>query len=147
MWQTYKDISFTLEPHIVRVKNDEPLKKCLTARMGNAYRLSRVIREKYEEEFEKPLHITTRSLACELLVHFWVQEIVLFKELVTKKTIHRRIMARFSDKVLLHTDVIDCGERAVDGNRIVWDLLSLTKPEKKHPKNPAADAESVSNEN
>ena len=30
----------------------------------------------------------------------------------------------FLDKVLIHMAVIDCGERKVDNNRWLWDLLA-----------------------
>lgn len=129
--QEFQDISFKLEPSIIRVKSDAALKKYMTARISNAYRLARYIKDCYYRAYNKPLRITTRSLAVEFWAHFTVQQAVFFKDKVTDRTIHRRIMARISDKLLLHTDVIDCGEIHTDNNRFVWDLLSLSIPESK----------------
>lgn len=124
-------IEIKLENHIVRVKNDDVLKHYLRARRGNAGRLAAHIQELYQTEFGYPLHISKRSLSVELTMHFWVQQVFLFKDRLTQKVFHRRIFARFSDMILLHMDVIDCGERYEDSNRIVWDLMSFTVPRRK----------------
>ena len=112
-------IGISLSDRIVRVDNDGLLKVMLkTGKRNSALILSSRIRQLYETEFGKPLDITTRSLAAEIYDHFLLQELTLKIEKLTGQIRPTRWMIR-------HMEVIDCGERAVDNNRFLWDLVSI----------------------
>lgn len=85
--------------------------------------LSRSILAIYAEEHGTALQITARSMATELLIHAYLD--CLFARKLEKARLHPE---RRRTKTLLRlkhaTEVIDMGERSVDTNRWVFDLLS-----------------------
>ena len=120
-------ISYALEAGIVRVKVDGSLLEYLRGPgRHDALSLARTLRILYEGEFGRPLEIEEDSLAVEILVHAYLD--VFFRnsgELMER--ISQTLLApviRFAEKMQGRTEVIDCGERAVDGNRAVFDALS-----------------------
>lgn len=135
-WKTeYQSVQFSIEPMVVRVKNNEELKKYLRFRLKNAIRLSRVIRKRYEKNMQQPLNITTPSLAIEILGHFMIQEVCLALKKITDKVPWNGPVSRFCDWLLIHMDVIDCGEKSCDNNRFLWDLLAIPLSYRKSNKN------------
>lgn len=117
--KSYKEIGLVFEPRIVRVLNDERLRLYLK-RGGRkaASELAAMARELYQTKYGCPLEITTRSLACEIYWHYYINEKALYFE-------KRRGLKKLSRWLIFHMDVIDCGERSEDNNRFLWDFLGV----------------------
>lgn len=113
----FNNIGLKFEPRVVRIKNDPELKQYLLESKMNALLLADLLKKNYYKRFEKELEINTISLATEISCHFWLQEISFMIENKVGKN-------RFTDWMLRHMDVIDCGEKAIDNNRFLWDLLA-----------------------
>lgn len=87
--------------------------------------LSRTILSGYEAEHGTALQITERSMATELLIHAYLDGI--FAAWVRAGETHGRQNGKFyqtARRLKNATAVIDMGERSVDTNRWVFDLLS-----------------------
>lgn len=116
---TFQKIGLVWEPGIVRVKSDRLLMEYLAAgKRAAAKKLSKHAIAEYRRIYGKELKISERSLACEIYWHYYMWKKALFYE-------ERHGKKRATSWVLYHMDVIDCGERAVDNNRFLWDLLSV----------------------
>ena len=87
--------------------------------------LTRMILTEYQIECGAPLGITERSMATELLIHAYLDGV--FSGWVRFGEKHLRENSRFcktARRLKNATAVIDMGERSVDTNRWVFDLLS-----------------------
>lgn len=105
----YSGIDISYEDRIVRVRVDGSLTGYLHENRRQAcVRLSEYIHGRYRELFQKELEITLHSLSVEILIHVLAYRV--------SKFLHWK-------KMMVHTQVIDCGERAVDNNRFVFDFL------------------------
>ncbi|MBR5931916.1 MAG: hypothetical protein IKZ95_07840 [Lachnospiraceae bacterium] len=116
--RSFPDIEIRLNPHLVRVVNDDAL--IGTLREGKhkaAFLLAHKILKDYQEEYGEELKITEKSLACEIYWHYYfLDKATAFERRFGKK--------KFTSWLIRHIDTSDCGERKVDNNRFVWDLLS-----------------------
>ena len=113
----FEEVQYTLEPGIVRVRSEEPLKGLLKKKMKAAGILSERILAAYCVDFGRELEITRNSLAVEIYLHFKVQQACLkMMKLFGKR--------RLLNAVLRHTEIIDCGEKHRDNNRFLWDILA-----------------------
>ena len=69
------------------------------------------------------------SLAVEILIHAYMDTISeKLEENAEQSEIPvtvKRLLEKLCGKVQRHTDVIDCGEKEVDSNRLVFDGLSM----------------------
>ncbi len=120
----FHNVSFLLEPGIARVRTDDGLRTYLKAGRNHARDLSDHIRRIYEERYQKALDISRQSLATEIVLHVRADSMLRFAE----RCAGALRMKKLSKKLRWYIDrtaVIDCGERAVDTNRVVFDLLSL----------------------
>ena len=96
----YSGIDISYEDRIVRVRVDGSLTGYLHENRRQAcVRLSEYIRGRYRELFQKELEITLHSLSVEILIHVLAYRV--------SKILHWK-------KMMVHTQVIDCGERAVE---------------------------------
>ena len=87
--------------------------------------LSRTILDGYAEERGMQLQITERSMATELLIHAYLDG--LFDRWGRARNAHGRQNGRLykmAKRLKNATAVIDMGERSVDTNRWVFDLLA-----------------------
>jgi hypothetical protein len=119
-----KRIKVWLEPKLIRVYGNAQLWAYLEGKA--AVRLKRfellvnTIKADYEQNFGKPLAISNASLIVEILVHIYCDYLGLyFNHIVTIKWLQQIVK-----KLLKRAEVVDCGEKAVDSNRWVWDLLA-----------------------
>ena len=109
----------------VHLTTNDALMRYLRQKGNGSLPLSRAILDGYAAECGVPLHITERSMATELLIHAYLDGV--FAGWVRFGEKHLRENSRFcktARRLKNATAVIDMGERSVDTNRWVFDLLS-----------------------
>ena len=117
--RSFENIGIVLEPRIVRVLNDDAfVEKIRKGGRRYARAVARHAVNSYQARYGDRLQITEKSLACEIYWHSRMKEIA-------ERIERRRGEKKFTRWIVLHMDVIDCGERKEDNNRLLWDLLSL----------------------
>ena len=126
----YKGISISFEDRIVRIKSDSVLMEYLAREGNDAVILSGYILGTYYDMYHKPLEITQHSLAVEILIHAYLDK---FLRMIERKEIvdvfgSKEILLKLVHSLEEHTEIIDCGEREVDNNRIVFDMLEKVHP-------------------
>ena len=97
----------------------------LRQRGNGSLPLSRMILDGYAAEHGAQLHITERSMATELLIHAYLDGI--FDRWMRAGEAHGhqdRRLYKTAKRLKKATAVIDMGERSVDANRWVFDLLA-----------------------
>ncbi|NTE01137.1 hypothetical protein G6M26_02725 [Agrobacterium tumefaciens] len=118
------EIQVHFEPKLVRVFSDAALWAFLKddARMRFEI-LAKTIKDDYLNKYGEELKITNDSLIVEILVHVYCDYIGLRFNRVVKIKFTQKLVV----KLLERAEVVDCGERSLDGNRWVWDLLARYK--------------------
>lgn len=87
----------------------------------NAYsELAGQIREEYRSRYGRELGISRGSLATELRIHVQTDNLLWRLSRLPLGAGWRKLVGR----VKIHTEMIDCGERKVDPNRKLFDILS-----------------------
>ncbi|WP_336798790.1 hypothetical protein [Exiguobacterium acetylicum] len=124
-WQTIRFrgywIRYRLEPQIIRVDNQGiyHLGKVLFPRPNRvSYEMALLLKEKYERRYKRPLYIKTSSIATEIWGHTHLD---IYYRALLRLPIPTRLRQRYTNR-LESTKIIDIGVRAVDQNRIVWDI-------------------------
>lgn len=125
----YRGITVRFEPGWVRVLTDEALTGYLEQEgRKDAEHLAEWILEEYRKLLGYPLKIDRDSLAVEILIHACLDTI---SERLEDHTIQselpgaaKRLLKGICGKIQKHTDIIDCGEKEVDNNRLVFDGLA-----------------------
>ncbi|MFU0827533.1 MAG: BTB domain-containing protein [Lachnoclostridium sp.] len=121
----FHDVSILFEEKIVRIKADKALKDYLETSSHSCHALASHILKKYEEIFHKPLKIRPHSLAIEIIAHVFAD--TLLNNLTNlNETLARDLLKPMTNvlkSIRSHTQIIDCGESDIDGNRLVWDAL------------------------
>ncbi|MCQ2509071.1 MAG: hypothetical protein MJ116_01210 [Lachnospiraceae bacterium] len=112
----FNGIGLKLEPQVVRVANDFVLDVYLQMDTRNSMRLAKYIRREYEKQFQEELNISAQSLAIEIYGHYKMQKAAQKAEEMLGRT-------RMTRWLIGHTDVIDCGSKEKDNNRVVWDSM------------------------
>ena len=109
-----------------RASDDERRAYAYLRQRGNgSLPLSRMILDGYAAEHGAQLHITERSMATELLIHAYLDGI--FDRWMRAGEAHGHQDGRLyktAKRLKNATAVIDMGERSVDANRWVFDLLA-----------------------
>ena len=86
--------------------------------------LSEYILREYKKLYGRELKISRDSMAVEILIHVYVDKVL--KRIEAKEHareqegIHRKL-AQICEGLQVHTGIIDCGEKEVDSNRIIFD--------------------------
>lgn len=109
----------------VHLTTNDAMMRYLRQKGNGSLPLSRAILDGYAAECGVPLHITERSMATELLIHAYLDGI--FERWVRAGEAHGHQDGKFyktAKRLKNATAVIDMGERSVDTNRWVFDLLS-----------------------
>ena len=109
----------------VHLTTNDALMTFLRQKGNGSLPLSRAILDGYAAECGVPLHITERSMATELLIHAYLDGI--FERWVRAGEAHGHQDGKFyktAKRLKNATAVIDMGERSVDTNRWVFDLLA-----------------------
>lgn len=126
-WQkSTQGISYRFSDKTVHVQNDEVLKNWLAEPGEQSLVLAAELKDAYHQTFGQALGITTDSLAVELLGHVFVDEVA-DKAGQFSQQLGAGLMQSFFEKLTAHTEIIDCGEKSVDSNRLVWDALTPFK--------------------
>lgn len=125
-WEsTYHGITIRYKEQSVHIVSDEALLAFLSGPGDDALRLADHLHARYIEHFQRPLEIHRISLAIEILAHVFVdamaQSIESFADRLDGDVLAP--IARLMEKVKAHTEVIDCGEAAIDRDRPLWDAL------------------------
>ncbi|WP_316826916.1 hypothetical protein [Pedobacter miscanthi] len=117
-------IKVTLQPQLIRVYSNAELWQYLDGKADSRFKLMvEVIKADYKTHFGKVLAISNDSLIVEILVHVYCDYLGLsFNRMVRVKWIQALV-----NKLLKRAEVVDCGEKSVDSNRWVWDLLAGSK--------------------
>ncbi|WP_051691878.1 hypothetical protein [Pedobacter borealis] len=117
-------IKVGLEPQLIRVYSNAQLWTYLDGKADARFELLiNTIKADYEQHFGKALAISNASLIVEILVHVYCDYLGLsFNRMVQIKWIQALVK-----KLLKRAEVVDCGEKGVDSNRWVWDLLASSK--------------------
>lgn len=126
----YQGITVKFEPQWVRVVTDDALTGYLEQKSRrDAERLAEWILKQYQMLQGYPLKIDRDSLAVEILIHAYMdtisEELEENAEQSEIPVTVKRLLEKLCGKVQRHTDVIDCGEKEVDSNRLVFDGLSM----------------------
>ena len=109
----------------VHLTTNDALMTFLRQKGNGSLPLSRMILHGYAAEHGAQLHITERSMATELLIHAYLDGV--FAAWVRAGETRGRQDGKFyraARRLKNATAVIDMGERSVDTNRWVFDLLS-----------------------
>ena len=109
----------------VHLTTNDALMTFLRQKGNGSLPLSRMILDGYAAEHGAQLHITERSIATELLIHAYLDGV--FAAWVRAGETRGRQDGKFyrtARRLKNATAVIDMGERSVDTNRWVFDLLS-----------------------
>jgi len=117
-------IKVGLEPQLIRVYSNAELWKYLDGKANERFDLLvNTVKADYAQKFGKALVISNDSLIVEILVHVYCDYLGLsFNRIVKIKWIQTLVK-----KLLKRAEVVDCGEKSVDSNRWVWDLLASSK--------------------
>lgn len=114
-------IKVGLEPHIIQVYSNAALWHYLSVDRTTRFELLvTTIKADYANEFGQALAITNNSLIVEILVHVYCD----YLGLSLNRVVKIKWLQTLVKKLLKRAQVVDCGERAVDSNRWVWDLLA-----------------------
>lgn len=109
----------------VHLTTNDALMTFLRQKGNGSLPLSRTILSGYEAECGAALQITERSMATELLIHAYLDGI--FDRWMRAGEAHGhqdRRLYKTAKRLKNATAVIDMGERSVDANRWVFDLLA-----------------------
>lgn len=117
-------IKVRLDKGIIRVYSNAELWRFLNGKANQKFNLLvSTIKKDYLQQFGIPLKITDRSLIVEILVHVYCDYLGLkFNRLIKFKPLNN-----FVNKLLERAEIVDCGEKAKDTNRWVWDTLAPFK--------------------
>jgi hypothetical protein len=117
-------ISVEMKPKSIHLANTSSL-QCILKRPDAPLQLADFLKKRFVEIHGRDIHITAKSLAIEILGHVYVGN---FAEIVKKIPHIPRLslpIVKTATKVTDRTDIIDCGEKEVDGNRWIWDKLAV----------------------
>lgn len=124
--RNFHGIGVRMERHIVRIVTDTALKEYLMQEGVGSLELAEDIRHKYRAVFHQELDISTESLAVEILIHAEVDGFMRRRHRITEGMPSGivRAVQELAERIETSTAVIDCGERSVDGNRWIFDMLA-----------------------
>ncbi|MGE6555804.1 hypothetical protein [Exiguobacterium artemiae] len=114
-------IRYKIEPQIIRVDNRG--KYHLSAVLfpfpnRYSYQLAVLLKNKYRQQYKRSLLIQTSSIATEICGHTHLD---IFYRMMLFLPLPHFLRKRYKER-LKSTGIIDIGVRAVDSNRIVWDI-------------------------
>lgn len=122
--EDYQGLTIGYEPKVLRLDNDPALSCYLDGKGNRALALAEHMRARYASLLGRELAVSADSVAIEILGHVFVDRLAEWAETLAERAPHLlKYLDDAMEKVQRHTDVIDIGERAVDGNRWFWDAL------------------------
>lgn len=126
----YEGILICYTDKLVQVKCDDKLMNYLALPGKGAVKLAKYLKENYKNALAKELDITVDSLAIEILAHAYVDKFAETIEQISDKLTKKKKteIVQVMEKIKERTGIIDCGEKSIDSNRFVWDLLKPFAP-------------------
>lgn len=125
-WNTkFHNVSVKYEKHIIRIETNPELMKFLGEAGNGSLKLAEHIKKTYKSMFGEELKISQESLSVEILIHAYLDTFCKMSLEMgdgIEKEILKKIL-KFADKIEQHTKIIDCGEKEVDSNRVIFDSL------------------------
>lgn len=121
----FHNISITYDKKWARIKVDSNLFNFLSLPGNGSLSLADHILKEYQEIYNIPLDISRDSLAIEILAHTYAEAFSNALTTIGKKLPNDKLKALLDilEKIKEHTEIIDCGEKSVDSNRNIWDML------------------------
>jgi hypothetical protein len=121
----FHNISIELQEHWAKITTDKALMDFLAQPGKGSVELADYILRRYQDVFHKPLEISRMSLAIEILIHAYVDQISKSAEELQKVLPEHiaKVILNIAEKLHERTVIIDCGEKSVDNNRFVFDGL------------------------
>ena len=103
----------------IRIRHDDHLVRALKE-IGNLP-IAKRAKDEYKKVHGKDIRITTESVAMEISGHVIPGELSYkVQEGNNLELIHKGM-----EEIQKHTDIIDIGEKDVDGNRMIWDAIQI----------------------
>jgi hypothetical protein len=119
-WIMIDNIKCKLNPGLVQIVSDDNLKECFNKSKLNAF--IKQLKSEYKNIYNKDLNITEKSLRSEIITHYKMYDLCM--RIINNKSINNKYIINAAKWIEKHTNIIDCGEKKYDNNRLVWDLLS-----------------------
>ena len=119
-WIFINGIKCKLNPGLVQIVSDDNLKECFNKSKLNAF--IKQLKSEYKNIYNKDLNITEKSLRSEIITHYKMYDLCM--RIINNKSINNKYIINAAKWIEKHTNIIDCGEKKYDNNRLVWDLLS-----------------------
>lgn len=120
-----KNISVQLQENRVCIISDENLAALVTEMPEAATdELVNLIKEKFHARFNKDLGIANASMAVEIWGHVFAEKFADAVKVITPL----KFVNALAEKIYLHCEVINIGNKDHDRNRFVWDWLAAFKP-------------------
>ena len=121
---SYHGISIQYDDRIVRVRTDRYLFDFLSRPGNDSLELADYIHKTYKEKWNKELKISRESLSVEILIHAYMDTVFRRMDVIVDKIGGPgRQLKKTLEFLEDSTEIIDCGEREVDSNRVVFDNL------------------------
>lgn len=122
----FHGITVTYKEQLVKITTDKALLDYLAEPEIGSGTLAEAIRMRYAELYNRELEISRESLAVEILIHCYL-DVFMHRTETFSRVLPKKIETMFIR--LLHslearTEIIDCGEREIDSNRIIFDAMS-----------------------
>lgn len=120
-----QQLCITYRNKSIHIFHDEVMEEFLENVENGVLALAEFVLQEYQRRMDKPLDITKDSLAIEIIIHVYADNIAENLQMLPEE--HggkiRSILGALGDKARTHTQTIDCGEQSVDSNRLIWDGL------------------------
>ncbi len=114
--------SFKLQRQVVHIPITPLLLVDISHKKNGISLLRKSIKIQHFEKFGQPLHIQTKSLELEILLHIY--GFVLSERMLRPHNPFLQVLRPFFSLIRDRSCVIDCGEKKEDRNRWVYDGLS-----------------------
>jgi hypothetical protein len=119
-----KNISVEFRKKKVAIINDDPLLTLVTKMPPTATdELVSAIKKEFQEQFKKEFKVTDASMAVEIWGHVFAEK---FANAV-KSIAPVKFVDDLAEKICLHCEVVNIGEKGNDNNRFIWDWLAPFK--------------------
>jgi hypothetical protein len=117
-------ISVRIDERSIHIDNDRQLWELLgQSAEDRTHTLIALVLEDFGQYNRRPLRVSADSLAVEIWGHVYVE----YYSLHLHRRFRLRILKHLAGRIARYCEVIDCGEKGVDTNRRVWDLLATFK--------------------
>ena len=119
-----KDVHLQLKPYAIKIYNNAALLTMLAENAEAATdELISYIKAEYLKLFNDDFKVSDASMAVEIWAHVYAEK---FAEAV-KNFSSIDLIDKIADKIMLHAEIIDIGEKGHDDNRFVWNALARFK--------------------